>query len=112
VGESGVKLSEGQKQPLSIARALIKDPDILVLDEPTFALDSLVEKSIVDALSRYFQGKTLFVVAHHLATVQNIDRILLLNEMRLVATGTHRELMENNDYYRSLVTNQQIFVPV
>jgi subfamily B ATP-binding cassette protein MsbA len=111
VGERGVNLSEGQKQRLSLARGLIKDPDILVLDEPTSALDSLVEKSIFDALPNFFQGKTLFVVAHRLSTVQNTDCILLLNEMRLVATGTHRELMENNDYYRSLVTNQQVFIP-
>jgi ABC-type multidrug transport system fused ATPase/permease subunit len=111
VGERGVNLSEGQKQRLSLARGLIKDPDILVLDEPTSALDSLVEKSIFDALPNFFQGKTLFVVAHRLSTVQNTDCILLLNEMRLVATGTHRELMGNNDYYRSLVTNQQVFIP-
>lgn len=109
VGERGVNLSEGQKQRLSIARALIKDPDILVLDEPTSSLDSLVERNIFDALPEVIQGKTLFVVAHRLATVQNTDRILLLNEMRLVATGNHRELLENNDYYRSLVNNQQIF---
>ena len=109
VGERGVNLSEGQKQRLSIARALIKDPDILVLDEPTSSLDSLVERNIFDALPEVIQGKTLFVVAHRLATVQNTDRILLLNEMRLVATGNHRELLENNDYYRSLVNHQQIF---
>ena len=110
VGERGVNLSEGQKQRLSIARALIKDPDIVVLDEPTSALDSLVERSIFDALPALVRDKTLFVVAHRLSTIQNSDRILLLNERRLVAMGTHRELLENNAYYRSLVANQQIIV--
>ena len=111
VGEKGVNLSEGQKQRLALARALIIDPDILILDEPTSALDSIVERSIFQALPQHVRGKTLLIIAHRLSTVQESDRILLLNEMRLVATGTHRELMESNPYYRSLVTNQQIFVP-
>ena len=108
VGERGINLSEGQKQRLALARALIKDPDILVLDEPTSALDSLVERSIFDALPSLLRDRTLFVVAHRLATIQDSDRILLLNESRLVGMGTHQSLLESSDLYRSLVANQQV----
>lgn len=110
VGERGVNLSEGQKQRIAIARALIKDPDILVLDEPTSALDSLTEKSIFEALPALLREKTLFVVAHRLRTIQNADRVLLLNEKRLVAMGTHQELVAGNEYYRSLAANQQVII--
>lgn len=108
IGEKGVNLSEGQKQRLSIARALVKDPDILVFDEPTSALDSLAEKSIFHSLPELVGDKTLFVVAYRLSTIRDSDRILLLNESRLVAIGTHQSLMETNDYYRSVVAYQQI----
>jgi ABC-type bacteriocin/lantibiotic exporter with double-glycine peptidase domain len=108
IGENGINLSEGQKQRLSIARALVKNPDILVFDEPTSALDSLAEKSIFHSLPALVGDKTLFVVAYRLSTIRDSDRILLLNESRLVAIGTHQSLMETNDYYRSVVAYQQM----
>ena len=108
IGEKGVNLSEGQKQRLSIARALVKNPDILVLDEPTSALDSKTEKSIFSMLPSLVRDKTLFVAAHRLSTIKNSDSILLLNENRLIAVGTHETLLETNEYYRSLVAFQQI----
>lgn len=110
IGEKGVNLSEGQKQRLSIARALVKDPDILVLDEPTSVLDSQTEKSIFHSLPSLVRDKTLFVAAHRLSTIKDSDRILLLNENRLVAVGTHKSLLETNDYYRSVVAYQQMGV--
>lgn len=104
VGERGVNLSEGQKQRLALARALIKDPDILILDEPTTALDRIVEQSIFDALPTVWRDKTVFIVTHRWSTIQRADRILLLNENQLVDTGTHAELLARNAYYRALVT--------
>jgi len=108
IGERGVNFSEGQKQRLSIARALVRDPDILILDEPTSALDSLTEQSVFRALPTLVGNKTLFVVAHRLCTIQDADRILLLNENRLEAIGTHESLLKGNEYYHSLVAYQQM----
>jgi len=86
---------------------LVKDPDIFILDEPASALDSFSEKSIFHGIPNFIKNKTLFIVAHRLFTVKDSDRMLLLNENRLVAIGTHKSLLETNDYYRSLFTYQQ-----
>jgi len=107
IGERGVNLSEGQKQRLSIARALVKDPDILVFDEPTSALDRLTERSILESLPVVVRDKTLLVIAHHLSTVLDADRTLLLDENGVMTVGTHRSLMETSAYYRSLLGDQR-----
>jgi len=107
IGERALNLSEGEKQRLSLARAFIKELDILVLDEPASALDSVTERSIFKALPDFIRGRTLIVVAHWLSTIRDSDRIFLLNENRLIAIGTHQTLLKTNDYYRILVACQQ-----
>lgn len=106
VGERGVNFSEGQKQRLAIARALVKDPDIVVLDEPTSSLDALTEESIFASLPKMVRGKTLFIIAHRMSTIRQSDRILCFNDKGLVGVGSHDELREKCDYYQSLLRSQ------
>jgi len=105
LGEGGVNFSEGQKQRLSIARALVKDPDVLVLDEPSAALDSLTEQSILQSLPALTRKKTLFLVTHRLAAMKEADRIIVLDDNRIASVGTYRSLQETNDYFRALAAN-------
>ena len=106
VGERGVKLSAGQRQRISIARALLKDAPILLLDEATSALDSASEALVQEALDRLMQGRTTFIIAHRLATVQHADRILVLDDGHIVQQGTHDELFATEGLYRDLATLQ------
>ncbi len=107
IGEKGLNLSEGQKQRLSIARALVKDPDILILDEPTSALDSVTEKSLFDELPSLVNGKTVFMASHRLSAIKQADRILVLNESGIAEIGSHESLLKTSDYYRSMVDIQK-----
>ena len=102
VGERGVKLSVGQKQRVSIARAVLRDPVVLILDEPTSALDASTERTITDSLNQLMQGKTTFIIAHRLSTVRKADQILVFKEGRIVERGTHEELIkkEGGEYRR------------
>ncbi len=102
VGERGLLLSGGQRQRLSIARALINNAPILVLDEATSALDSEAEQAVEEALDRLMSGRTTLVIAHRLTTVERANRILVLNQGRIVETGTHQELLESGGLYASL----------
>ncbi|NLY64676.1 MAG: lipid A export permease/ATP-binding protein MsbA [Alcaligenaceae bacterium] len=102
IGENGAWLSGGQRQRLAIARALIKNARILILDEATSALDNESERQVQASLDVLMQGRTTFVIAHRLSTVQNADRIIVLDRGRIVETGNHNELLKNNGLYASL----------
>lgn len=106
VGERGVKLSGGQRQRIAIARAILRNPDILLLDEATSALDAENERYIQEALARITKGRTTLVIAHRLSTVIGADQIVLMNDGRIEAIGTHAELMKNNDLYAKLARLQ------
>lgn len=106
VGERGVKLSGGQRQRIAIARAILKDAPILVLDEATSALDSESEALIQSALEELMKGRTSIVIAHRLSTVASLDRIVVLNDGKIVEQGTHRQLLKGNGPYAKLWSRQ------
>jgi subfamily B ATP-binding cassette protein MsbA len=106
VGERGVKLSGGQRQRIAIARALLRDARLLLLDEATSSLDSTSEAFVQEALERLMQGRTTFVIAHRLSTVQHADVILVLDQGRIVQQGTHEQLFVQEGLYRTLALRQ------
>jgi subfamily B ATP-binding cassette protein MsbA len=106
VGERGVELSGGQRQRIAIARALLRDPPVLILDEATSALDTESERVIQDAVERLVEGRTVFVIAHRLSTVQRADQILVMDRGRIVERGTHASLLSESGLYRRLYEMQ------
>ena len=106
VGNRGLKLSGGEKQRLSIARVILKDPKILILDEATSALDSITENAIQDALEALMEGRTSIVIAHRLSTILKADRILVVKDGVIAESGSHEELLEKGGTYRELYETQ------
>ena len=111
IGESGVSLSEGEKQRITIARALLRDAPILILDEPTSALDVTTEALVMAGIERLMEGRTTFIIAHRLSTVQRCDRIVVLQGGALVEQGSLAELLRHDGvfagYYRSQFSNER-----
>ena len=106
VGERGVKLSGGQRQRIAIARVLLKDAPILVLDEATSALDSEVEAAIQHSLYQLMQGKTVIAIAHRLSTIAAMDRLIVLDQGKIVEQGNHHALLANQGLYAKLWQHQ------
>src|SRR5207247_2308372 len=106
IGERGVSLSGGQRQRLAIARAMLMDPRILILDDATSSVDARTERLIQEAMRLLCQGRTTFVIAQRFSTVQHADLILVLKKGRIVERGTHAELIERSGFYREVFEQQ------
>ncbi len=106
VGERGVKLSGGQRQRVAIARVLLKDAPILILDEATSALDSEVEAAIQEQLHRLMDGKTVIAIAHRLSTIAEMDRLIVMDQGKIIEDGSHDELLQKDGVYAQLWKRQ------
>ncbi len=106
VSEQGHNFSQGQRQLLAIARAILADPRILILDEATSSVDTRTEMHIQEALLRLIEGRTAFVIAHRLSTIRNADQVLVVNDHRIIERGTHEALLAQGGFYHDLYMSQ------
>jgi ATP-binding cassette subfamily B protein len=106
LNEEASNVSQGQKQLLTIARAILSDPDILILDEATSNVDTRTELLIQKAMDNLMRGRTSFIIAHRLSTIRGADLILVMRDGDIVEQGTHRELLEKNGFYAELYNSQ------
>ena len=108
IGERGYSLSGGQRQRIAIARAIVADPRVLVLDDATSAVDPTKEHEIRDALATVMRGRTTLVIAHRPATIELADRVALLDDGKIVATGTHVEMLATNERYQEVLASWSV----
>ena len=106
LSERGGNLSQGQRQLLAISRAILADPDILILDEATSSVDTRTEARIQKALLKLMEGRTSFVIAHRLSTIRDADKVLVINEGEIIEDGTHDQLLERKGFYHNLYVSQ------
>ena len=108
IGERGMKLSGGQRQRICIARALYKNPPILILDEATSSLDSESEKKVQNAIEKVMEKRTSIIIAHRLSTIKNCDKIVIIDNGKIIGIGKHYDLLKNDATYQKLIKMQNI----